>query len=257
MKYLELCSKISVARKFHFSSRVSNERIFLYPALQFTHSFGKLTCLDEKRGTGNATKTLPTAGYSSPALAALFHPLPEPKGKKVRPGVIAGAIVGAVVLIGIIVAAIYFERQHIRKFLNGEPDAAAEIGESREVKEIMDREVLGELDGQDKRSVHGGFLTGWRESRRGNHGKIAELDVNKNGRIGDERDNVAELDTERGERRSTGPLAELDAERDSQFAVELDAKRKSLADINEVEVSPPPLVALKDVKKPLEDGMFF
>lgn len=162
---------------------------------------------------------------------------------------------GVVALIGII-AAIYFQRQRIRKLVNGEPDAAAEIGESREVKEIMDREVLGELDGQDKRSAHGGFLAGWRESRRGNQGKIAELDVNKNGRIGDERDNVAELDTERGERR-TGPIAELDAERDSQFAVELDAKRKSFADVDEIEVSPPPPVALKDAKKPPEDGMFF
>lgn len=164
---------------------------------------------------------------------------------------------GAVVVIGIIAAAIYFQRQRIRRLVNGEPDAAAEIGESREVKEIMDHEALGELDGQDKRSVHGGFLAGWRESRRGNHGKIAELDVNKNGRIGDERDNVAELDTESGERGSTGPVAELDAERDSQLAVKMDAKRKGLADIDEVEVSPPPPVALKDAKKPPEDGMFF
>lgn len=164
---------------------------------------------------------------------------------------------GAIALIGIIVAAIYSQRQRIRKIVNGEPDAAAEIGESREVKEIMDREVLGELDGQDKRSIHGGFLAGWRESRRGNHGKIAELDVNKNGRIGDERDNVAELDTERGERRSTGPIAELDAERDSQFPINLDAKRKSFADVNEIEVSPPSPVALKDSQKPPEDGRFF
>lgn len=231
--------------------------MFLYHALQFTHPLGKLTCLDEKRGIGNATKTVPTAGFSSPALSALFHPLPEPKANKVRPAVIAGAILGAIVFIGIIAAAIYFQRQRIRKLINGEPDAAAEIGESREVKEIMDREVLGELDGQDKRSVHGGFLAGWRESRRGNHGKIAELDVNKNGRIGDERDNVAELDTERSEQRSTGPIAELDAERDSQFAVELDAKRKSLADFNEIEVTPPSPVALKDAKKPPEDGRFF
>lgn len=164
---------------------------------------------------------------------------------------------GAIVLIGIIAAAIYSQRQRIRKLVNGEPDATAEIGESREVKEIMDHEVLGELDGQDKRSIRGGFLAGWRESRRGNHGKIAELDVNKNGRIGDERDNVAELDTERGERRSTGPIAELDAERDSQFTMKLDAKRKSFADVNEIEVSPPSPVALKDAQKPPEDGRFF
>lgn len=164
---------------------------------------------------------------------------------------------GAVVLIGIIAAAIYFQRQRIRRLLNGEPDAAAEIGESREVKEIMDHEALGELDGQDKRSIHGGFLAGWRQGRKGNQGKIAELDVNKNGRIGDERENVAELDTERRERRSTNPIAELDAERDSQLAAGSDAKRKSLADVNEIEVSPPPPVALKDAKKPPEDGVFF
>lgn len=164
---------------------------------------------------------------------------------------------GAIAVIGIIAAAIYFQRQRIRKLVHGEPDAAAELGESREVKEIMDHEAVGELDGQDKRSVHGGFLAGWREGRRGNHGKIAELDVNKNGRIGDERDNVAELDTERGEQRSTGPIAELDAEHDSQLAAQLDTKRKSLADVNEIEVSPPPPVAFKDAKKPPEDGMFF
>lgn len=164
---------------------------------------------------------------------------------------------GAIALISIIVAAIYFQRQRIRRLINGKPDAAAELGESREVKEIMDHEVLGELDGQDKGSIHGGFLAGWRESRKGNQGKIAELDVNKNGRIGDERDNVAELDTKRDERKSTRRIAELDAERDSQFAAGLDAKRKSLTDVNEVEVSTPPPVASKDAKKPPEDGVFF
>lgn len=225
--------------------------------LHFTYPLGKLTCLGGKRAIGNATKTVPTAGYSSPALAALFHPLPEPKAKKVRPGIIAGATVGAIVLIGIIAAAIYFERHRIRRLVNGAPDATAEIGESREVKEIMDREVVGELDGQDKRSAHGAFLAGWRESRKGNRGKIAELDVNKNGRIGDERDNVAELDTETGERRSTGPIAELDARNDPKFAVELDAKRRSFADVNEIVLSPPPPVALKDAKKPPEEGSFF
>lgn len=165
---------------------------------------------------------------------------------------------GAIALIGVIAVAIYIQRHRIHRLINGEPDATAEIGESREVKEIMDREVIGELDGQDNRSAHRGFLAGWRESKRGNRGKIAELDVNKNGRIGDERENVAELDTETGERRSTGPIAELDAKNDSQFAVELDAKRKkSFADVNEVELSPPPPVALKDAKKPPEEGTFF
>lgn len=161
---------------------------------------------------------------------------------------------GALVLIGIIAAAIYLQRQRIYRFIKGEPYGAAEIGDSREVKEIMDHEAIGELDGQDNRFVHKGFLTGWREGRRGNHGKIAELDINKNGRIGDERDNVAELDTQTGQRRSTDPIAELDAERDSKL---LDAKRKILADVNDIEVSPPLPVALKDAKKPPEDGMFF
>lgn len=164
---------------------------------------------------------------------------------------------GALVLIGIIGAAIYLHRQRIHRFVNGEPYAAAEIGESSEVKEIMDHEVLRELDGQDNRFVHKGFLAGWREGKRGNHGKIAELDVNKNGRIGDERDNVAELDTETGQRRSTGPIAELDADHDSKLALKLDAKRKILADVNDTAVSPPPPVAMKDAKKPPEDGMLF
>lgn len=163
---------------------------------------------------------------------------------------------GAIALIGIIAAVVYFQRHRIRRLVNGEPEAAAELGEGREVKEIMDREELGELDGQDKRSAHGGFLAEWRESRRGNRRKIAELDVNKNGRIGDERDNVAELDTETGERRSSGPIAELDAKNDSQIAVELDAKSRSFADLNEIAVSPPPPVALKDAKKPPEEGFF-
>lgn len=121
----------------------------------------------------------------------------------------------------------------------------------------MDREVFGELDGQDKRPAHEGLLAGWRESRRWNRGKIAELDVNKNGRIGDERDNVAELDAERGERRSSGSIAELGAKNDSQFGAELDAKRRSFADVDEIVVSPPPPVALKDAKKPREVGRFF
>lgn len=164
---------------------------------------------------------------------------------------------GALVLIGIIAAAIYLQRQRIRSFVKGKPYAAAEIGESREVKEIMDNEVLGELDGQDNRFVHRGFLAGWREGKRGNHSKIAELDVNKNGRIGNEWNDVAELDAETGQRRSTGHIAELDAERDPKIEVKLDAKRKSLADVNDIKLSPPPPVALKDAKMPPKDGKFF
>lgn len=164
---------------------------------------------------------------------------------------------GALVLIGIIAAAIYLQRQRIRKFVNGEPYAAAEIGESREVKEIMDHEALGELDGQDNRFAHRGFLAGWREGKRRNHRNIAELDVNKNARIGDERNNVAELDAGTGQRRSTGSIAELDAERDSKIAVNLGANSKSSADVNDIKVSPPLPVALKDAKKPPEDGKFF
>lgn len=163
---------------------------------------------------------------------------------------------GAIALIGIIAIAVYSQRHRIRRLVNGEPEPAAELGDSREVKEIMDREEIRELDGQDKPFVHGGFLAEWRASRRGNHGKIAELDVNKNGRVGDERDNVAELDTETGEPRSTSPIVELEAKDLSTFAAEFDAKSRSFADLDETAVSPPPPVALKDAKKPPEEGFF-
>ncbi len=181
-----------------------------------------LTSFYRKRAKGNATKTVPKADFSSPAFAALFQraPPPQQKSKRGHPAIIAGAVVGALAFLVFVGTTFYLQRNWIAKYVNGAPDPAAEIGESKEVKEIMDREVFWELDAQDNRPAARGFMHGWRESARGiMHGgvraKVAELDTKKDGMIGDERNAVAELDAEKGgERNSTDFVAELNGKKE-------------------------------------------